>query len=190
VSRRDPIDRRGAALQREPEPLMERERAISLLSGLIGIRSLSGEEREASTWLAAQALLAGYDRAYVDGAGNAVAEQGDEAASRIIVLLGHIDTVPGRVPERIERRDGRDVLYGRGSVDAKGPLATFVSSPPERASGPHGRAPLASVWWSSAQSRKKRRRAKERVSSRSASTAARSRRRSPVSSASPAAGTA
>ena len=26
------------------------------------------------------------------------------------------------------RRDGRDVLYGRGSVDAKGPLATFVAA--------------------------------------------------------------
>jgi LysW-gamma-L-lysine carboxypeptidase len=32
------------------------------------------------------------------------------------------------VPVRIEPRDGRDVLYGRGSVDAKGPLATFVAA--------------------------------------------------------------
>jgi LysW-gamma-L-lysine carboxypeptidase len=38
------------------------------------------------------------------------------------VLLGHIDTVPGVVPVRIV--DGR--LYGRGAVDAKGALATFV----------------------------------------------------------------
>src|SRR5262245_58240990 len=107
---------------------MDRDRAISLLSGLVGIRSLSGEEREASTWLAEQARDAGYDRAFVDAAGNAVAELGDEGASRVVVLLGHIDTVPGHVPVRIERRDGRDVLYGRGSVDAKGPLATFVAA--------------------------------------------------------------
>jgi LysW-gamma-L-lysine carboxypeptidase len=40
------------------------------------------------------------------------------------VLLGHIDTVPGNIPVRIEG----DRLYGRGSVDAKGPLAAFVAA--------------------------------------------------------------
>ena len=44
--------------------------------------------------------------------------------SREIVLLGHIDTVPGRIPVR---REG-DILHGRGSVDAKGPLACFVAA--------------------------------------------------------------
>ena len=39
------------------------------------------------------------------------------------MLLGHIDTVPGDIPVRIEH----DLLFGRGSVDAKGPLATFVA---------------------------------------------------------------
>ena len=107
---------------------MDRERAISLLSGLVAIRSLSGEEREASTWLAEQARGAGYDRGFVDLAGNAVAELGDEKATRVVVLLGHIDTVAGVVPVRVEPREGRDVLYGRGSVDAKGPLATFVAA--------------------------------------------------------------
>ena len=107
---------------------MDRERAIALLSGLVAVRSLSGEEHQASAWLVEQAAAAGYDRAYVDGAGNAVAELGAEAASRVVVLLGHIDTVGGVVPVRIEPRDGREVLYGRGSVDAKGPLATFVAA--------------------------------------------------------------
>ena len=46
----------------------------------------------------------------------------DEEITREVVLLGHMDTVPGKIPVRIE--DG--ILYGRGSVDAKGPLATFV----------------------------------------------------------------
>ena len=32
---------------------------------------------------------------------------------------------PGQLPVRIE---GDDLLYGRGSVDAKGPLATFVAA--------------------------------------------------------------
>ena len=66
---------------------------------------------------------AGFDRAFVDEAGNAVGELAASSAARTIVLLGHIDTVPGNIPVRI---DG-DRLYGRGSVDAKGPLATFVA---------------------------------------------------------------
>ena len=57
-----------------------------------------------------------------DPAGNAVATVG--SGDRHIVLLGHIDTVPGRIPVRVE--DG--VLWGRGAVDAKGPLATFVAA--------------------------------------------------------------
>ena len=39
---------------------------------------------------------------YVDAAGNAVGELGAAGASRVIVLLGHIDTVPGNIPVRID----------------------------------------------------------------------------------------
>lgn len=62
--------------------------------------------------------------ARVDEVGNAVGWVGEhpEQAQRTIVLLGHIDTVPGRIPVRLE--EGK--LFGRGSVDAKGPLATFI----------------------------------------------------------------
>jgi LysW-gamma-L-lysine carboxypeptidase len=61
-------------------------------------------------------------RAHVDGAGNAVGEVGD--GPRTLLLLGHIDTVPGEIA--VHRQEER--LYGRGSVDAKGPLATFVAA--------------------------------------------------------------
>src|SRR3712207_4703657 len=61
-------------------------------------------------------------RAEVDAAGNAVGTVG--AGPRRVVLLGHVDTVPGRIPVRIV--DG--VLHGRGAVDAKGPLCTFVAA--------------------------------------------------------------
>jgi LysW-gamma-L-lysine carboxypeptidase len=67
-------------------------------------------------WMAAH----GYERAFVDDAGNAVGIIGSGA--RQVVLLGHIDTFPGVVPVRIEGR----TLYGRGSVDAKGSLCTFA----------------------------------------------------------------
>lgn len=102
---------------------MERTAAIELIEGLVAIPSVSRQEQAASTWLADRMRAAGYDRAFVDDAGNAVGELGDASAARTIVLLGHIDTVPGNIPVRIEG----DLLYGRGSVDAKGPLATFAA---------------------------------------------------------------
>lgn len=106
---------------------MDRAAAVELVRGLVAIPSLSRQEAEASAWLVQQMKSAGYDRAFVDEAGNAVGELGDPSASRTIVLLGHIDTVPGNIPVRIESSANGDILYGRGSVDAKGPLATFVA---------------------------------------------------------------
>src|SRR5438552_14147626 len=61
-------------------------------------------------------------RAWVDEAGNAVGEIGNGPIA--VMLLGHIDTVSGFIP--VTEREG--ILYGRGSVDAKGPLATFVAA--------------------------------------------------------------
>ena len=103
---------------------MDRAAAIELVRGLVAMPSLSRHEAAASAWLVHQMRAAGYERAFVDEAGNAVGELGDPSATRTIVLLGHIDTVPGNIPVRIEN----DLLYGRGSVDAKGPLATFVAA--------------------------------------------------------------
>src|SRR5687768_16892661 len=113
-------------------PRMDRASAVELVRGLVAIPSLSRHEAAASAWLVEQMRAAGYDRAFVDDAGNAVGELGDASASRTIVLLGHIDTVPGNIPVRIEATEGADgtgkgLLFGRGSVDAKGPLATFVA---------------------------------------------------------------
>ena len=107
---------------------MDREAAVALIQGLLSIPSLSRHESAASQWLVGQMQHAGYDRAFVDAAGNAVGELGAQDASRVIVLLGHIDTVPGDIPVRIENRPNGSVLFGRGSVDAKGPLAAFVAA--------------------------------------------------------------
>lgn len=99
--------------------------AASLLYQLVAIPSVSGQEAEASAFLAARMNELGY-QAGVDEVGNAVGviERPDEKGkiTHEIVLLGHIDTVPGDIPVHIT--DG--CLYGRGAVDAKGPLAAFV----------------------------------------------------------------
>jgi [amino group carrier protein]-lysine/ornithine hydrolase len=97
---------------------------VRLLRGLIEVPSVSGQEAAAVRYLVEQMRLLGMD-SYTDDAGNAVGvvEHASPArASTDIVLLGHVDTVPGDIPVRIEG----DLLFGRGAVDAKGPLAAFV----------------------------------------------------------------
>jgi [amino group carrier protein]-lysine/ornithine hydrolase len=94
----------------------------STLTGLVERFSPSGSERAAAEWLAGRMASLGYEQSFVDEAGNAVGVMG--AGSRQIVLLGHIDTVPGEIPVRVEEGS----LYGRGAVDAKGPLACFVDA--------------------------------------------------------------
>jgi [amino group carrier protein]-lysine/ornithine hydrolase len=95
---------------------------VGLLRGLVERYSPSHQERRASEFLAEQMRLAGFDNAFVDSADNAVGVLGH--GPKEIVLLGHIDTVPGFIP--VAERDGK--LYGRGTVDAKGPLATFAAA--------------------------------------------------------------
>jgi LysW-gamma-L-lysine carboxypeptidase len=140
---------------------MNREQAVELVRGLVAIPSLSRHESVAARWLADQMAAAGYDRAFVDEAGNAVGELGAPDAGTVIVLLGHIDTVPGNIPVRVapipepehlrtsepehprtsEPENLRTsepenlsslepalALFGRGSVDAKGPLAAFAAA--------------------------------------------------------------
>lgn len=95
--------------------------AVDVLTGLVAIPSLSGEEANAVDWLCLTMRELGYATS-IDGAGNAVGTIG--SGPHEILLLGHIDTVPGDIPVRVEN----GILYGRGAVDAKGPLAAFVAA--------------------------------------------------------------
>jgi [amino group carrier protein]-lysine/ornithine hydrolase len=95
---------------------------FTTLIELVSHYSPSGKEAAASTWLTSRMKQLGATRSFVDPVGNAVGIWGD--GQRQIVLLGHIDTVPGEIPVRVED----NFLYGRGSVDAKGPLACYVDS--------------------------------------------------------------
>jgi len=92
---------------------------IELLEECVRIRSLSGQEGEVAAYLREQMSVRGM-RAQVDSAGNAVGVIGD--GPRQLVMLGHMDTVDGVVPVRYEN----GALYGRGTVDAKGPLCAFI----------------------------------------------------------------
>jgi LysW-gamma-L-lysine carboxypeptidase len=92
------------------------------LLGLVERYSPTGKEGEAVAWLVEHMCGLGFTSARADEAGNAVGMIGE--GPNQIVLLGHIDTVPGRIRVRVEE----GILHGRGSVDAKGPLAVFVDA--------------------------------------------------------------
>jgi LysW-gamma-L-lysine carboxypeptidase len=104
---------------------------LVLLREMLEIYSPSGKEGEIAAYLVTQMRALGF-RAYQDAVGNAIGVLGE--GEREIVLLGHIDTVEGFIPIRLE--DGR--LYGRGAVDAKGPLATFILAATRAASSLEG----------------------------------------------------
>ncbi len=113
---------------------------VALLQGMLRIPSYSGEEGAVARYLVEQSRAQGLE-AHIDEAGNFVAGAGLESSERPLVLLGHMDTVRGVVPIRIE--DGR--LYGRGAVDAKGPLAAFVCAAARVARGGELKRPVLIV---------------------------------------------
>ena len=94
--------------------------AEQLLQDLVAIPGVTGEEEPAVHHLVEWMAANGYDQAFADDIGNAVGIVG--SGDRDLVLLGHIDTFPGELPVR---RQGR-LLYGRGTVDARGPLCAFA----------------------------------------------------------------
>jgi [amino group carrier protein]-lysine/ornithine hydrolase len=106
---------------------------FTTLIELVRHYSPSGAESGAVAWLMEHMRTLGFTRTFIDETGNAVGVMG--TGEKQIVLLGHIDTVPGEIdvrvlpspPAHLPVGEG-GVLYGRGSVDAKGPLAAFVDA--------------------------------------------------------------
>ena len=105
---------------------IERRPEVQLLREMLEIGSLSGQERGLAEYLCGQAKVLGLTSC-IDEVGNFVAcTKGDPLQTspsvKDIMLVGHMDVVPGEVAIRHEG----DLLYGRGAVDAKGPLAGFL----------------------------------------------------------------
>ena len=96
--------------------------ARELLVDLVSIPSPSGEESEAADRLAAFFEAHGRE-VYIDEVGNVRAPADDG-----VLLTSHVDTVPGDIPVEIEKADGNEILWGRGSVDATGPLAAMAAA--------------------------------------------------------------
>lgn len=92
---------------------------ISFLKKFVEIESVTGNEKKAAEFLVKEAAKLGF-KSRIDAAGNFIGQIG--TGKKTLVLLGHIDTVSGKIP--VVLKDGK--LYGRGSVDAKGCMATFL----------------------------------------------------------------
>ncbi|WP_224448229.1 [LysW]-lysine hydrolase [Haloprofundus salilacus] len=96
--------------------------AKRLLFDLVSTPSVSGDEADAAAVLVD--FFEAHDReAWTDEVGNVRAPAADS-----VLLTSHIDTVPGEVPVEVKEGDDGPQLWGRGSVDATGPLAAMAAT--------------------------------------------------------------
>lgn len=91
---------------------------VEMLKRAVEIYSPTKKEGELANFLLDRAG----NNAKVDGVGNFIMSKGN--GSRALLLCSHLDTVPGKIPIRIDNRK----LYGRGAVDAKASLISMFSA--------------------------------------------------------------
>jgi len=91
-----------------------------LLLRCLDLYSPTGMEGPLANYLLRAMKEMGYRKVRLDGAGNAIGETGRGGPH--LLLCGHMDTVPGRLPVRVEG----DTVYGRGAADAKAPLCSLL----------------------------------------------------------------
>ncbi|MCK8438720.1 M20/M25/M40 family metallo-hydrolase [Streptomyces sp. D2-8] len=93
--------------------------AVALLAEVVATPSVSGGERQLAERL--RGIAAGHGaESRLDEVGNVHVIVGH--GSHTVMLLSHLDTVPGAVPfEHTDR-----LIRGRGAVDAKGPLTAML----------------------------------------------------------------
>ena len=108
---------------RDPGSLMTTESLADLLETLVNIPSETGHEGPLADWLAERlARVAGGTCAR---SGHSLVWRAESRGRPLLVLAGHVDTVPANGNARARREDGR--LYGVGSTDMKGGDAVMVA---------------------------------------------------------------
>lgn len=96
-------------------PPVSTDALADLLESLIDIPSVTGDEAAIAAWV--EARLARVPGGRVERSGNALVWRGQAANRPLVVLAGHLDTVPPNGNARA-RRDGPN-LYGVGATDMK-----------------------------------------------------------------------
>jgi len=100
--------------------LLRRKKLLEEFAELLRKYSPTGKEEEAIRYVAKLANNYGFDEVFVDEVGNLHAVYGRGPVE--LALIPHIDTVPGNIPVKI----CGNKIYGRGAVDAKGPLYAML----------------------------------------------------------------
>ena len=108
---------------------------VELTEAICNIESVSGNEQALAD--AIEAALGAYQHLEIIRDGDAIVARTNLGRASRVVIAGHIDTVPVANNLPVERRviDGKDVLWGRGTVDMKAgaavqlKLAAELSSP-------------------------------------------------------------
>jgi len=110
-----------------------RQLSVALCQELVSLPSLSGEEDKVAETLVAAMKANGFDRVDVDRYGNVVGRIKGDKPGPCILFDGHMDTVP--VPDHSawsHNPFGGDIvdnkIYGRGTSDMKGALASMVAA--------------------------------------------------------------
>lgn len=93
-----------------------------LLANLVAVPSPTGSEENAARLLADNLPRFGWGGVHIDGVGNVIGARG--SGDKELVLLSHIDTVPGGPKLVVDQKR----IQGRGSVDAKGPCCAMVAA--------------------------------------------------------------
>ena len=106
----------------------QRENIVDFLKQLIQTRSLSGEEQEIAGIIREKMVVLGY-KADIDAMGNVIGIIGEEEPS--ILFDAHMDHItPGNLNNwQYPPYSGKIIngeIYGRGSVDMKGALASII----------------------------------------------------------------
>ena len=102
---------------------MDAEAIAELLGALVDTPSVTGEESAIAGFVAAR--LERRATGECRRSGDSVIWRGPRRGRPLVVLAGHLDTVPPRGNERA-RRDG-DRLYGLGATDMKGGDAVMLA---------------------------------------------------------------
>ncbi|MEM1625291.1 MAG: M20/M25/M40 family metallo-hydrolase [Candidatus Nezhaarchaeales archaeon] len=92
---------------------------MEFLLDLLKVYSPTGQEAELAKLLYLKMKELGFE-VHIDSVGNVIGELKGHGPT--VLLCGHMDTVPGFIPVRIENEE----IWGRGAVDAKGPLAALI----------------------------------------------------------------
>jgi putative selenium metabolism hydrolase len=102
---------------------------VKFMQDIIRIPSLSSEEGAVVERIRDEMLRIGYDEVTIDPMGNVIGRIG--SGPRVIAFDGHVDTVDVGDPELWDRDPHSgdiegDILYGRGTSDMKGGVASSV----------------------------------------------------------------